>query len=284
MRLSTVALSLLLVAAARAQVAPHEATVERVATGFAFTEGPALGPDGAIYFSDTPKRKVHRYDPATGETTVFLEDSGGSNGLAFDRQGRLVLCEDRDRRVSRLEDGQRVTLADQYDGKRLNSPNDLVIGDHGGIYFTDPRFGKGDNRELEAEAVYYLSPRGDLHQIITDLKKPNGVTLSPDGKTLYVADNRASLVMAYDVAEPGVIENGRVFASVEGKGGPDGMTVDADGNLYAAWFGGGGVHVWSPAGEHLGLIRVPERASNVEFGPDGKTLYITGSKSLYRAR
>lgn len=263
-----------------------EIQAEQVAAGFAFTEGPTLGRDGAIYFSDMPKRKVHRFDPATSEVTVFVEDSGGSNGLHWDHEGRLLLCADRDRKVLRREsDGTMTLLLDAYDGKKLNSPNDLDLDPQGGIYFSDPRFGKPDGRELDVEGVYYLPPNGsEAKQLLTNLEKPNGVAVSPDGKTLYVADNGAGQVMAYDIAQPGELANPRLFADPEGKGSPDGMTTDSRGNVYAAWYGANAVYVWNPAGEHIAKIAFgPDQPTNVELTADEKTLYITGGKVLQRA-
>lgn len=272
--------------AAETPLVPEGAAVEQVATGYRFTEGPALGPDATIYFSDVPNRKVHVFNPATGETAVHLEDSGGSNGLAFDHQGRLVLCVDRDRYLGRLEGGKLLVVEDGYEGKRFNGPNDLAIDADNNIYFTDPAYGRREGRELGVEAVYFVPRMGEVKQLITDLKRPNGIALSPDGQTLYVADNAAGLVMAYDVAEPGRIENARVFAKPQAaRGGPDGMTIDRAGNLYAAWHGANAVYVWSPAGEPIATIPVPDaQPTNVAFGADGETLYVTAGKSLYRIR
>lgn len=327
MRPLACALSLLLAACAHAQLVPEGAQVERVATGMKFTEGPALGPDGAIYFSDIPNRKVHRFDPASGETTVFLEDSGGSNGLHWDAQGRLVLCADKSRKVTRRElDGEITVIEDEFEGKKLNSPNDLDLDAQGGIYFTDPSWAKRENRDMDEMGVYYISSYGPsttprsatatsddtidtpdgtfrvpveqsprtlgVRRLITDLKRPNGIAFSLDEKQLYVADNDGGVVYAYDLAAPGEVSNKREFAKPPAgtKGGPDGMTIDRVGNLYAAWHGDGAVHVWSPQGEHLARIELPKdgdkavQPTNVEFAADGTTLYVTGGGSLYRVK
>ena len=286
--LPCIALTLTAVACAQdGPLVPDGAQVEEVATGFKFTEGPAEGPDGAIYFSDIPNRKVHRYDPETGETTVFLEDSGGSNGLAFDAQGRLVLAADRDRKVTRLEeDGSITVLADSYEGNKLNSPNDLVIDEQGGIYFTDPRYGNGDNRELDFEGLFYLQPEtGDLTLLDKEFRKPNGVALSPDGNTLYVADWAGQKVLAYNVTSPGRIADRRTFAETpfeKAWHGPDGMATDAAGRLYVAL--PVGIRIFSPEGEKLAEIPTPGGASNATLAEDGQMLYTTANNNLYRIR
>ena len=285
MRLITAMLVLVGAAGAYGQVPIEDPVVEEVATGFRFAEGPALSGDGSIYFSDVPMQRVHRYDPQTGETTLILEHSGGANGLAFDGEGRLVLCEGRARRLSRLDDAGRVGLVQRYEGRRLNSPNDLAVDAGRGVYFTDPRYGTGDDRELDVEGVYYWpAAGGEVRQIIVDLRKPNGIALSPDGGTLYVADNGASTIVAYDVLGPGEIGEGREFGGEDGAGGPDGLTVDALGQVYAAWHGGGGVHVWSRDGTKRGFIAMPQHPTNLVFGADGRTLYVTTRNSLYRVR
>ncbi len=262
--------------------------VEQVATGYSFTEGPAEAPDGSIYFTDIPNKHIIRFDPVTGSAEVFREDSGRANGLMFDGHGRLIACEGAAesgrRRVSRTEpDGSIITLTDQWQGKPLNSPNDLVIDKHGGVYFTDPRYGNRDDMALDVEAVYYLKPDGTLTQIITDLQRPNGLILSPDEKTLYVADNAAQKLVAYDITEPGKPTNPRQFSQMgPGHGGGcDGMSIDKLGRVYAT--GNEGVYIFAPNGEQVALVKTPERPSNCTLARDGKTLYITARTSLYRA-
>lgn len=272
---------------AAAQSAPDGLVVERVASGYRFTEGPAEGPDGAIYFTDTPNNRVLRFDPATGASAVFREDAGRANGLMFDAEGRLIACEGAAgggrRRLSRTEaDATVTTLADAWEGKPLNSPNDLDIDATGGIYFTDPRYGNRDDVELDAEAVYYLAADGTLSRVIDDLVRPNGLILSPDEKTLYVADNAARKLIAYDIAEPGRLENPRPFSPMgPGHGGGcDGMSIDALGRVYAT--GDEGVYLFNPDGTQAALIATPERPANCTLARDGKTLYITARTSLYR--
>jgi gluconolactonase len=285
--LPTLLLLLLLADPAHAQLVPDGATVERVATGYQFTEGPAAGPDHAIYFTDIPAKLIIRYDPDTSESTTFRGNSGRANGLMFDSQGRLTACEGANdggtRRLTRTEpDGSITSLVDQWQDKKLNSPNDLEIDELGGIYFTDPRYGKRDDMQMDIEAVFYLAPDGTLTRIIHDLQRPNGIILSPDGNTLYVADNAAKKLVAYDVNTPGQPENPRRFSDMGAGngGGCDGMTVDPQGRLYAT--GNEGVYVFNPDGTQAALIPTPEHPSNCTFANDNQTLYITARTSLYR--
>ncbi len=276
-----------LVSQVQGQIVPDGAAVEQVATGYLFTEGPATGPDGAIYFTDIPNQHILRFDADTGEATTFREDSGRANGLMFDPEGRLIACEGAadggKRRLSRTEpDGSLTGLADQWQARRLNSPNDLDIDKHGGVYFTDPRYGKRADMQMDIEAVFYLAPDGTLTRVIHNLQRPNGIILSPDEKILYVADNAAKEIIAYDVVDPGKPVNPRQFSDMgpDLGGGCDGMTVDAHGRLYAT--GDEGVYIFNPDGSQAGLVPVPERPSNCTFANDGQTLYITARTSLYR--
>jgi len=260
---------------------------EQVSTGYRFTEGPAQGPDGAIYFTDIPNKRIHRFDPESNETAVYREDSGRANGLMFDAKGRLVACEGANeggaRRVSRTEpDGEITTLANRFQDVPFNSPNDLDIDKQGGIYFTDPRYGNRDDMAMETEAVYYLSPEGELSCVIDDLVRPNGLILSHDEKTLYVADNGGRMLFAYDLDEPGKPTNARRFSEMgEGLGGAcDGMSVDAHERVYAT--GDEGVYVFNPDGTLDRLIATPERPSNCTIADEGRTLYVTARTSLYR--
>lgn len=269
---------------ASAQVVAAGAEVERVADGYAFTEGPVAGSDGLIYFSDIPNHTIATFDPATGKAGVFTDQSGNANGLMFDAQGRLIACRHggRDLAAFNLQNRSAQSLIDRYEGKRLNSPNDLVIDAVGGIYFTDPRYGKRDDLEMVIEAVYYYSADGKLTALIGKLKRPNGIALSPDGKTLYVADWGAPAMMAYRVVAPGKIADGRVLldAAALNNGGPDGMCVDPAGRLYVAL--PMGIGVYSPAGEKIAVIKVPEKPSNCTLA--GDVLYITAGRSLYRIK
>ncbi len=263
-------------AAALPPVVPDGAEVIKLADGFKFTEGPARGIDGRIYFSDIPNERIHVHDPASGMTEVFRENTGRANGLMWTPPGALIACEGGNRRLSRQAGNEVVTLADSYKGKKLNSPNDLVLDGTGGVYFTDPRYGSEEGREMEVMGVYYLPRRGELARVVEDLAKPNGLIFSPDETILYIADPGAETIWAYDVVDPGGLTNKRKFAGV----GSDGMTVDARGNVYCTFEGD--VWIFSPQGEEVGRITPPEKPSNVTFGgPDGKTLYITARKGFY---
>ncbi|MGD0651552.1 MAG: SMP-30/gluconolactonase/LRE family protein [Verrucomicrobiia bacterium] len=257
-------------------------TVEKVAGNFQFTEGPVwVASKGELLFSDIPANRIVRW--SNGKAETFRAPSGNSNGLTLDKQGRLLACEHGNRRVSRTEpDDTVVTLADRYDGKRLNSPNDIVCKSDGAIYFTDPPYGVTPNqRELDFQGVYRISPDGKtLTLLVKDFLRPNGIALSPDEKTLYVADTQRDHVRAFDIASDGSITNGRVFCQVTF---PDGIKVDTAGNLYAA--ARSGVEVFDPTGKPIGIIRVPQQPANLAFGDaDWKTLYIAGQTSLYRVR
>jgi gluconolactonase len=285
---------------------PKDAVVEVLAEGFKWSEGPVW--DRAahrVLFSDVPNNVVHAWSEKDG-LTVFLKPSGytgagptdsrepGSNGLAFDAKGRLVLCQHGDRRVSRLENGKFVTLVDRFEGKRFNSPNDLVIAADGSIYFTDPPYGLAKTfddprREIGLNGVYRLSPEGRVSVLIKDLRAPNGIGLSPDGRTLYIgqSDQNRPVLMAYDLANDGTVSNGRVFfdtapLKANGPGGPDGLKVDRAGNIFSA--GPGGIIVLSAKGEYLGTIVTGVPTANCAFGDDGSTLYMTANDKLTRVR
>ncbi len=263
-----------------------ENKVEKIADGFQFTEGPVWVPDGYLLFSDIPADTVYKYQ---GESEIYLKPSGHSNGLTLDKQGRLLLCE-HDRRLSRLEkDGSKTTLAEFYDGKRLNSPNDLVVKTDGSIYFTDPPYGlpnRTEGKELDFCGVYRLEPDGVLTLLDDGVPLPNGLAFSPDEQTLYVADSSSAQVYAYDVRDRGMLENKRVFAKlgvVGGTGAADGMKVDVDGNLFCT--GPGGISVLDPDGVRIGIIECPEIPANVAWGGDDyKTLYITARTGVYRLK
>lgn len=284
---------------------PKDAVLERIADGFAWVEGPAWNRQGSyLLFSDIPNNAIMKWQDGVG-VSLFLKPSGytgtvpfegrepGSNGLTFDSTGRLVLCEHGDRRIARLEpDGRRTTLVDRYQGKRLNSPNDLVFKSNGDLYFTDPPFGlpkafDDPGKELDFQGVYRLSPNGALTLLTKKIKAPNGIAFSPDEKTLYITDvdpNRPAW-LAYDVKEDGTITNSRVFFdSTPWKkpnyGGPDGLKLDREGNLFAAR--PGGINVFAPDGTHLGSIETGGATSNVAWGDDGSVLYITGGTTIYR--
>ncbi|MDJ0975717.1 MAG: SMP-30/gluconolactonase/LRE family protein [Planctomycetota bacterium] len=272
---------LLLLGSTSAESPSHD--IEKVATGYRFTEGPAVDAKGAIFFTDIPNERIHRYDPKTKKAAVHREDTGRANGLMFDAKGALLACEGGRRRLVRIEGDKVTVLAEKYEGKRLNSPNDLAIDAKGGVYFTDPRYGKQDDRELDFEGVYYRAPDGTLTRVAKEAVKPNGILLNAEGTTLYVADSRRKLILAYDVKQPGVLENGRTFATLglRERGGPDGMTRDAEGNVYCA--GQRKVWIWDKKGTVLHEIPMPESPTNcVVVDEDGWTLYVTARTSLYR--
>ena len=271
-------------------VAPG-AKLEKVWGEGSFTEGGALDADGSLLFSDIGNR-IMRFDPKTGKTTVFREPSGRSNGMVFDNRGRLIVAEGANsggqRRVSITErDGTIRTLADNYDNKRFNSPNDVAVDRAGRVYLSDPRYVGNEPRELDTEGVYLIGSEGDVIPLLTTALKPNGLALSPDEKTLYISDNgaRRRALIAADRGENGKVSNARVIHDFGSGGGIDGMTVTTDGRIVAAssFEGKPAVLVLSPAGKILASIPVPEPAANVEFGGDVfKTLYICAGKSLYR--
>lgn len=281
---------------------PAGATIEKVADGFVFLEGPVWrSSDSRLFYSDLRGNAIYQWTAEEGVRDVakpFFTGDGtglrgvGPNGIALDAEGRLLACVYGSRSVIRIEtDGRRTTLAERFDGKRLNSPNDLVVGRDGSIYFTDPSFGlEGmDNsplRELSFNGVYRIRPNGQLELLAREQERPNGLVLSPDESILYVANSGGAVTgwYAYDLGPAGVA-NKRVFfdlAGAQGEGGADGMKVDLAGNVYAT--GPGGVWVIAPDGTHLGTIRPPEALTNVGWGDDGRTLYITGRTALYRIR
>ncbi len=262
-------------------ISPGE-TVKKLCGEFQFTEGPVWVADkNELLFSDIHANHICRW--FQGKCDVYREPSGNSNGQTLDRQGRLITCEHGNRRVSRTEfDGKVVSLADSFEGKRLNSPNDVVCKGDGSIYFTDPPYGvKPEEREIPFQGVYrILSDGKTLKLLAKDFNKPNGLAFSPDEKILYVADTEEGHLRAFDVHTDGSIRNSRIFSIVER---PDGMKVDIKGNVYCTAMTG--MMVFNSDGKHLGFIPVPERPANCTFGdPDLKTLYITARTSLYQIR
>ena len=269
-----------------------DAAVERLATGFLFTEGPLWHPTGHyLLFSDLAGDVIRRWGEQSGAHD-FRRPSGKANGLAWDRQGRLVACEHVGRRVTRTEtDGTVTVLASAYHGTPLNSPNDLVVKSDGAIFFTDPPYGLQDYygiaraQDLPFQGVYRLGPDGALRLLVDDFAAPNGLCFSPEEALLYVDDTERQHIRVFDVRGDGTLANGRLFFDFaahrdEGPGAPDGMKLDRHGNLYST--GPGGVWIIAPSGEPLGLIGVPEAASNLAWGgTDGRTLFITACTSVY---
>jgi gluconolactonase len=276
-------------------VAPG-ATLEKIWSSGEFTEGPAEAPDGSIFFSDIGNR-IMRFDPRTKTTYTFREPSGRSNGLKFDAKGRLIACEGANtggnRRVSITEkDGTVRTLADKFEGRRFNSPNDLCLDAKGRVYFSDPRYVGNEQRELDTESVYRIDPDGKVTRVVSDVKKPNGLVISPDGKTLYVAESGSEAgaprqLLAYPTNADDTLGPKKVLHDFGQGRGIDGMTVTTEGVIVATAgsAAAGGVYFFSPEGKQLGFLHTPEDPSNCCFaGPDHKTLYVTAGKSLYRVQ
>ena len=287
------------------QLIAADTKIEVIASGFTWSEGPVWDQaNNRLLFSDVPENTVYQWNRKDG-ISVFLKPSGytgpadyssepGSNGLAFDNEGRLLFCEHGDRRVSMLtkNNGGKITLADKHNGKRFNSPNDLCVHSSGSIFFTDPPYGlpqkeKDPRREIEAFGVYRIAPDGSTHMIVGDLKRPNGVTLSPDEKTLYVAQSHGehAWIMAYPIdAKLNVGKGKLLFDATElaktDKGLPDGLKTDIKGNVWST--GPGGVLVIDPQGELLGRILTGHRTANCAWGEDGSVLYLTADDYLMR--
>jgi gluconolactonase len=297
-------------------IVPAEAQVEKLAGGFSFVEGPIwvhAKNRGYLLFSDIPANVIRKWDPKDG-VSVFLEKSGfsgtdasdvggqtnngfgivtliGSNGITLDRQGRVVFCQHGDRQVSRLEkNGKRTVLASRFEGKRLNSPNDLVYKSDGTLYFTDPPAGlrlqdKDPKRELPFNGVYRLA-KGKLTVLAKDFARPNGIALSPDEKYLYVNDTTKKIIVRYVLQPDGGVSDGQIITDMNSDtrpGAPDGMKVDQKGNIYCT--GPGGFWIMSHEGKHLATVNTKELPANMNWGDaDGKTLYLTARTGLYRMR
>lgn len=276
---------------AQARIVPTGAKVELLWNEGEFTEGPVAAADGTILFSDIGD-KIYRFDPTTQATTVFRDPSGKSNGLKFNPRGELVACEGAavggKRRISVSDaQGNVRTLAERYEGKRFNSPNDLAITTSGDVYFTDPRYVGDEPRELDFEAVFLVKPDGTVRLATRDVQKPNGIIVTPDGKTVYVADNNGTpngnrQLVAFRVQGDGSLAEKRVLYDFgPHRRGIDGMTLDVQGNIYATAGSGAdaGIFVFGPLGETLAHIATPGEPSNCTFGigPQVSTLYITGA-------
>jgi gluconolactonase len=278
-----------------------DAEIEKVASGFTFTEGPLWRPDGHLWFSDVVANKLRSVTP-DGQATVLIDQAGGQstappgsfvgpNGMIADKDGTVLLCQHTSRRIVRIDKDLKMTpVVEKFEGKRLNSPNDLVYKSDGALYFTDPPYGlpKQDEdpaKELKFNGVYRYA-NGKMQAIVKDLNRPNGLAFSPNEKVLYVANTEPKKFwMRYDVTADGSVSNGRVFADLSAEkdsGGPDGMKVDSLGNIWAT--GPGGVWVFAPDGKCVGTIKTPEIPANVNWGDDGKTLYITAVTSVYRVK
>jgi gluconolactonase len=285
------------------ELVPKDAQIEKLAGGFTFIEGPLWRPSQALWFSDVVGNVVRQWTP-DGKVTEILRPGGydgnslpaggfnGPNGMTADKDGGVLLCQHGNRQIVRIDKDRKIsTLVDKFEGKKLNSPNDLVFRSDGALFFTDPPYGlpKGDDdpaKELTFNGVYRLA-NGKLDAIIKDLSRPNGIAISPDEKVLYIAnsDEKHKVWMRYDLAADGSVSNPKLFADVTAEkedGLPDGMKLDSRGNVYAS--GPGGVWVFSPDGKHLGTIKPPETPANCGWGDDGKSLFITARTGLYRIK
>ncbi|MCF7849386.1 MAG: SMP-30/gluconolactonase/LRE family protein [Kiritimatiellales bacterium] len=297
--------------AAMDKLVAADAKIEILAEGFDWSEGPVWVKEGNfVLFSDIPPNRIYRWDEKNG-LRLYLCPSGytgetsrggevGSNGLLIDARGRLVLCQHGDRRMARMKApvlepaAEYETLVGQYEGKRLNSPNDAVYHPNGDLFFTDPPYGLEKNMndpamELDFQGVFRLDTKGKVHLVTKDLERPNGIGISPDGKTLYIANSfgKRPVWMAFDIGADGSTANGRVFFDAtklreKNRGGNDGMAIDQHGNLFAT--GPGGVVILTPEGKHLGTIVTTKPTSNCTFGDDGSSLYITSDMLLLRIK
>jgi gluconolactonase len=259
--------------------------LEKIATGFGFTEGPVWDPHGFLYVSDEEKNRISRVFP-DGRVETLLE-IGDPDGSTLDADGRLVTTASVLRAIIRVDpDGKYKVLAEKYEGKRFNSPNDIVVGPDGAFYFTDPTLDlpKGQTQEIPFQGVYRLGKDGSVRLLNKDLTAPNGLAFSPDGKRLYVNDTQNREIRVYEVGADMALQNGRVFGKEEGRGGvPDGMRVDKKGNVYCT--GPGGVWVWDSDGTHLGTVMLPESTANFNWGDaDYRTIYFSSRTSVYRLR
>jgi len=269
------------------KLADRGAKLEKLAGGFKFTEGPVWDPRGFLYFSDEAGNRLHRLFP-DGRTELVL-DVGDPDGNTVDGKQRLITCSSVLRAVIEVKpDGTYKILADRYDGKKLNTPNDVVLGPDGALYFSDPTLvlKKDQPQENQFQGVYRLGEDGSVRLLTRDLAQPNGLAFSPDGRRLYIDDSERREIRVYDFGPNAELSNGRLFGTEAGppkSGVPDGMRVDRQGNLFVT--GPLGIWVWDPSGKHLGTIVMPEQPANLAWGgPDYQTLYITATTSVYRLK
>ena len=264
---------------------PAQSIVETIASGFQKTEGPVWETSSqSLLFTDFPSFKIYRWHRETGLHT-FREQSNRAVGLALDSEERLIACESITRSITRTEKDQTITpIAIHYEGKKLNSPNDVVVKSDGTIYFTDPRSTfLTDTQELDFNGVYKIHPQTGIVDLLTrEFHWPNGLCFSPDETRLYINDSRRQHIKVFDVQKNGTLTNGRIFAQLDaafGKGAPDGMKTDTQGHLYVT--GPGGIWLFSPEGDRIGIIKMPEGVLNLAFGgPAGKTLFLTAQSKL----
>jgi gluconolactonase len=264
----------------------HDAKLETIATGFGFTEGPMWDAAGFLYVSDETLNKIFRvYPNGKKEEVIALGDPDGNT---FDREHHLIDCASVLRAIIEVTpDGKYKILADHYDGRKFNSPNDVIVGPDDALYFTDPTLDlvAGEKQEIPFQGVYRLDDKGNVRLLTKDLSQPNGLAFSPDGKHFYVDDSEQKNIRLYDAASDGTLTHGRIFGDETGgthEGVPDGMRVDQSGNLFVV--GPRGIWLWNDKGNHLGTIVLPEQPANLTWGDDYRTLYITATTSVYRLK
>ena len=264
-----------------------DAKLETVAKGFGFTEGPVWDPGGFLYVSDEEQNKIYKVSE-DGQKTELIA-LGDPDGSTYDQDHQLIDCASVLRAIIRIDsNGKYTVLADRFEGKKFNSPNDVVMGPDGAIYFTDPTLDlvAGEKQELAFQGVFRLDSAGKVTLLTKELTQPNGLAFSPDGKKFYVDDSKQRNIRVYDFQSDGTLANGRIFGEEpggRGEGVPDGMKLDRAGNLYVT--GPGGIWVWSPQGEHLGTILMPEQPANLAWGGANlQTLYLTATTSVYKLK
>lgn len=264
-----------------------DAKLETVAKGFGFTEGPVWDPAGFLYVSDEEQNKIYKVSE-DGQKTELIA-LGDPDGSTYDQNRQLIDCASVLRAIIRIDSTDKYTvLADRFEGKKFNSPNDVVLGPDGAIYFTDPTLDlvAGEKQELPFQGVFRLDSAGKVTLLTKELSQPNGLAFSPDGKKFYVDDSKQRNIRVYDFQSDGTLANGRIFGEEpggKGDGVPDGMKLDRAGNLYVT--GPGGIWVWSPQGEHLGTILMPEQPANLAWGGANlDTLYLTATTSVYKLK
>lgn len=264
------------------QIIKEDVEPEKITSGYQFTEGPVWHSSGYLLFSDIPANTVYKWEPGE-EAVEYLKPSGHSNGLTFDQDGHLLLAQ-HDGAIARLtEEYELSTVTDNYEGNRLNSPNDLIVKSDRSIYFTDPPFGVSDeDKELDVNGVYRYSQNGELEMLTDDFDRPNGIVFSPDEERLYVNDSSHNHIRVFKVNDDGSISDGEIFAAMEadGDGAADGMKVDTDGNLYTT--GPGGLWIFSPEGKLLQQVKMPCITNLAWGGTDGSSLFMTAPSAIYK--